>query len=112
VITDFDSYMTLNDQGLCPSETAYCENCPKEEQIVCLLSCEHGQFYNEETGTCGECLTECKDGCVRATDCNPCSDILCSDCRIDDKNQEICNTCMADASLDGSGNCVCNDGFY
>ena len=54
-----------------------CTTCPVD---TCLSNCALNEFIDSETRECVECLDECEEGCIRATDCILCTDENCEEC--------------------------------
>ena len=63
----------------------YCNICPRGP--TCLISCP-GDSYLSEDGVCSPCKESCSS-CIRGSDCNLCSDLLCSIC----PRWDICEEC-------------------
>ena len=78
-----------------------CTICPPD---TCLSNCENTEYIQEDK-SCDACLSDCTDGCIRATDCRLCNDELCEDC----DNFDTCEACIPTASLSVSGDCECTD---
>ena len=81
----------------------YCTNCPRGP--TCLISCPRDMYLSED-GTCGACQDQCSS-CIRQSDCNLCSDVLCSIC----PKWDTCEECSDNAHLYGDS-CRCNDNFF
>ena len=80
-------------------EDPYCSICPPQ---TCVLDCDWFYYVDETTHTCESCHADCKQGCVRSTDCRLCHDQLCQDC----KHPDTCDTCIDNADI-VNGSCVC-----
>jgi hypothetical protein len=57
-----------------------CLNCSVCPEDICLSNCEVNQYPILETMTCGECRSDCLEGCTRAENCNLCADDECNIC--------------------------------
>ncbi|CAG9335200.1 unnamed protein product [Blepharisma stoltei] len=71
----------------------------------CAWSCNLSHYYNG--ASCSAC-NSCSKGCVRASTCNICNDVLCSVCTGFDYGK--CTQCIANAS-GAPSSCTCNTGF-
>ena len=77
-----------------------CTNCPID---TCVSSCDHTQYVDTESDTCGECEEGCDTGCMRSTDCRNCLEQKCDFCSV----YETCDNCIETAEKDGEGGCQC-----
>ena len=81
-----------------------CFSCPVG---VCLSECGHDQQIQEDR-SCEPCLSECTDGCIRATDCSDCEDELCASCSL----FATCEACIENASVKSTNtNCTCDEPY-
>ena len=80
------------------------EFCGQGNQGSCFWECDLEEFQDSE-GLCQQC-NNCPHGCVRGTDCNICSEALCSYCN----DYQECSACVANAYKDQF--CVCEDGYH
>ena len=80
--------------------------CATSSDTSCLWNCDIGYYLSGST--CTTCSGTCTGGCVRGTDCNLCSDVICSSCT---SFTSACTTCLSNASLVSSV-CQCNANYY
>ena len=97
-----DVITTVHDCG-----EGFCTDCP-DDPHECIIDCDFGQYRDEETGACLQCLDECTLGCVNGTNCSICLDPLCADCGEYDE----CASCVENAVGAPSSACQCNQGYY
>ena len=80
--------------------------CTSSSQTSCLWNCDITHYLSGTS--CTACSNSCTGGCVRSTDCNLCSDLLCSVCS---SFTAVCSTCITTAALVANV-CVCNNNYY
>eukprot|EP00361_Fabrea_salina_P006010 CAMPEP_0202439950 /NCGR_PEP_ID=MMETSP1345-20130828/36434_1 /ASSEMBLY_ACC=CAM_ASM_000843 /TAXON_ID=342563 /ORGANISM="Fabrea Fabrea salina" /LENGTH=1132 /DNA_ID=CAMNT_0049054511 /DNA_START=125 /DNA_END=3523 /DNA_ORIENTATION=- len=80
-----------------------CTMCPVELN-ECLPECGIEQFWDEEQ--CGDCLPNCKFGCINDYSCSLCGNDLCLECEF-----EECSSCVGNAFINPNSTCECERGY-
>ena len=80
--------------------------CTTSSESDCLINCDFAQYLFNSL--CTACSASCTEGCVRASDCNLCTD-RCTTCT--GFTQSSCTGCISHATLT-NGQCNCNAGWY
>ncbi|CAG9335154.1 unnamed protein product [Blepharisma stoltei] len=79
--------------------------CGTGQGYTCLWSCDLSHYYGGASYTA---CNSCSKGCVRASTCNICDDLLCSVCS--GFGSSKCTQCVTNAS-GAPGQCICNAGY-
>ena len=80
-----------------------CTICPVELN-ECLPECRIDQFWDGEQ--CGDCLPNCKFGCINEHSCSLCGNDLCLECEF-----EECSSCVNNAFINPNSTCECERGY-